>query len=238
MKDLDKILIEGLAKWNIEIDKEKLNKFKIYMDYLLEYNSHTNLTAIEDEEEIYKKHFLDSISVLLAEIPQGAKVIDVGTGAGFPSVPTKIMREDIDLYLLDSLNKRITFLEELSRKLNLSKVTCIHSRAEDGARKKELRQQFDYCVSRAVANLSTLLEYCTPFIKKGGYMVCLKGPSANEEIENAQNALKILNCQVEKIIDVTIPDTDLNHKIIIIKKIKDTPKTYPRKAGTPSKKPL
>ncbi|MGL5440102.1 MAG: 16S rRNA (guanine(527)-N(7))-methyltransferase RsmG [Filifactoraceae bacterium] len=236
---LNQILEEGLKQWDISISPIQLQQFKSYKDILLEYNKMVNLTAIEDEEEVYKKHFLDSISPLaVLDIPKNAKVIDVGTGAGFPSLPLKIMRNDIELSLLDSLNKRVNFLKLVGEKLNLDKISYIHARAEEGARKKELREGFDICVSRAVANLSTLLEYCTPYIKVGGRLICLKGPMVFEEVEKAERALNLLGCEIQEIIDVDIPYTELNHKIVVIKKVKSTPKTYPRKSGSPSKSPL
>lgn len=236
---LNEILKQGLGQWNVEISQNQIEQFQQYKDIMLEYNKNVNLTAIEDEEEVYKKHFLDSLSPLaVMDIPQNAKVIDVGTGAGFPSLPIKIMRPDMELCLLDSLNKRVNFLKIVGKDLKLKKVSYIHARAEDGARQEDLRGNFDICLSRALANMSTLLEYCIPYVKVGGKLICLKGPTAFEEVEKAAKAIEILGCEVEKILDVTIPFTELNHKIIVIKKLKETSMTYPRKAGSPSKNPL
>lgn len=242
---LNEILLSGIKELNIELETPQENIasiFEIYKDNLLQYNLHTNLTAITDEKEVYIKHFLDSLSAIKAieetvGLKKGATIIDVGTGAGFPSLPMKMVRKDIHLTLLDSLNKRIKFLQEVSEKMNLEN-TYIHARAEDGARDKRLRENFDIGVSRAVASLPVLLEYCIPYIKKDGYFVCLKGPQVEEEIVLAQKALKLLKCQVEHVIDVKIPHSDLNHKIVIIKKTGNTDKLYPRKAGTPAKEPL
>ncbi len=237
--ELNNVLIEGLKPWNIEIDELQLKKFHDFMDILLEYNKVMNLTAIEDPFDIYTKHFLDSLSCLMTDkLKPGIKVIDVGTGAGFPSVPVKIMRPDINITLLDSLNKRINFIKEVSDKLSLENVTFLHSRAEDAARDKNHREAYDIVLSRAVASLPVLLEYCSPFLKPGGYMICQKGPMAEKELEDSKNALKILSMSVESVIDADIAFTDLHHKILIIKKTGITPKIYPRKAGTPSKQPL
>lgn len=249
---LDEILVSGLEKMDLisrnndKIARELCMDFKVYKDYLLEYNAHTNLTAITDEKEVYIKHFLDSLSAFKAleeskkhlELKEGARIIDVGTGAGFPSLPMKIFRRDIDLTLLDSLNKRIKFLQEVCDKIELDKVNFVHARAEDGARDKAYREQYDMAVSRAVAQLPVLLEYCTPYIKVGGYFMCLKGPAVDEEIAISDKALKLLKCEIVQVIDVDIPHSELNHKIVIIKKNGKTDKEYPRKAGKPSKEPL
>ena len=248
--DLNHLLIDSIKQMGIQspIAEEKLiQAFEIYMKELLDYNAHTNLTAITEPEEIYTKHFVDSISAILAldyleknyaYQYRDKKYIDVGTGAGFPAVPVKILLEDMDLTLLDSLEKRTKFLAKLVEATGLEKVTILHQRAEDAARSADKREQYDLVLSRAVANLPVLLEYCLPFIKVGGYMVCLKGPSLEEEIAKSGNALKILGGKVEKILDVDLPFSDLNHKILIIQKVKKTGKAYPRKAGKPSKEPL
>ena len=237
--ELNNILIEGLRPWDIEIDEKQLEKFKDYMDILLEYNKVMNLTAIEDPFDIYTKHFLDSLSCLMTDkLKSGVKAIDVGTGAGFPSIPVKIMRPDINITLLDSLNKRINFLKEVSSRLGIENVTFLHSRAEDAARDKNHRGSYDIVLSRAVASLPVLLEYCSPFLKTGGYMICQKGPMAEKELEDSKKALKILSMSVECVIDADIAFTDLHHKLLIIKKTAPTPQAYPRKAGTPSKQPL
>lgn len=249
---LDEILISGLEKMelfsrnNDKVARELCMDFKVYKDHLLEYNMHTNLTAITDEKEVYIKHFLDSLSAFKAleeakkhvELKDGAKIIDVGTGAGFPSLPMKIFKRDIKLTLLDSLNKRIKFLQEVCDKIELEQVDFVHARAEDGARDKSHREKYDMVVSRAVAQLPVLLEYCTPYLKVGGYFVCLKGPAIEDEIQLSQKALKMLKCEIVEVLDVDIPHSELNHKIAIIKKVAKTDKEYPRKAGKPSKEPL
>lgn len=235
----DELLREGLAAFGICLSERQCEQFRIYKDTLLEYNQVMNLTAIEDEREIYTKHFLDSISCLLTgKIKENAKVIDVGTGAGFPSLPIRILREDIGLTLSDSLNKRIRFLQEVCRRMGLEQIEFLHSRAEDAGRNVNYRQRYDIAVARAVATLPVLLEYCTPFLRTDGYFICQKGPAAEEEIQSAKRALSLLGCTVEDVLNVTIPFTDLHHKIILIRKNGLTPKAYPRKAGTPSKQPI
>ncbi len=231
------ILKNGFEKLNINYTEDTLDKFEIYARLLREWNEKINLTAITEPEEIAVKHFLDCSTLLLSCDLKG-KVIDVGTGAGFPGLVLKILKPEIDLYLLDSLNKRLLFLDEVVKTLKLEKVTLIHARAEDGGRDKKLREQFDFSVSRAVANLSTLAEYCLPFVKTGGQMVALKGPALTEEAENAKGALSKLNSRIESINKTNIPDTDMEHMIITIKKLRQMPTQYPRKAGKPSKEPL
>lgn len=238
--EFDNILSKGLESWNIDITEEQKKSFKIFMDTLLEYNKVMNLTTIDEPMEVYTKHFLDSLSCLsIDELKkQGLKVIDVGTGAGFPSIPIKIIRPDMQMTLLDSLNKKVLFLKEVGNRVGLENVEYLHSRAEDAGLSSEHREQYDIVLSRAVASLPVLLEYCTPFLKKGGYFICQKGPSAELEAEQSKKALSVLGCSLEYIKEVDIPFTDLNHKILVIKKISDTPKKYPRKAGKPSKEPL
>lgn len=231
--------LEALDIWGIKYADDVYEKFEIYTQNLLSYNEKVNLTAITNINEIYEKHYLDSLSILkYFQLEQNSSVIDVGTGAGFPSIPMKILREDIDLCMVDSLSKRVFFLEDMISKLSMKKATALHSRAEDLAQKKDYRENFDYAVSRAVANLSTLCEYCIPFVKKGGFLICLKGQNVDDEIQNSKNAMKLLNCSIKEKIDVEIPFSELKHNIIVIQKLGSTPKTYPRKSGTPSKNPL
>ena len=186
-----------------------------------------------------KKHFIDCIKAFKSDTIKNANtVIDVGTGAGFPGLPIAIMNPEVKVTLLDSLNKRINFLNLVVRELGLKNVTTIHSRAEDGARRPELREKFDVATSRAVANMAVLSEFCMPYVKKEGYFVALKGPSIDEELENGRNAIKILGGELKGIIEISIEETDLKHNIVEVKKVKNCPKTYPRKAGTVNKKPL
>ena len=223
----------------MEFNEDKYQKFMLYKDLLKEWNEKINLTAITEDEEIVKKHFIDCIKAFKADEFKKAKtVIDVGTGAGFPGLPIAIMREDVEVTLLDSLNKRINFLNEVVNKLGLKNVKTIHSRAEDGARKPELREKFDVATSRAVANMAVLSEFCMPYIKVGGHFVALKGPAIEEEIKDGHKAIAVLGGELKEIIEVNIEESDLKHNIVEIKKINKCSKVYPRKAGTINKKPI
>ena len=235
MKDL---LKEACLLLNINIDEDKIEKFLKYKELLLEWNEKINLTAITDDREIILKHFVDSISVCKFVDFNGKSFIDVGTGAGFPALPIKILCEDAKVSLLDSLNKRINFLKEVCNSLNLENVEYIHQRAEDGGQDANLREKFDICVSRAVANLSVLAEFDLPFVKVGGYFIALKGPLLDEEILQAKKAIATLGGEIERVENVKIPFTDIEHRIVFIKKIRQTPKQYPRKAGKVAKNPI
>lgn len=218
-------------------NKKQEENFNKYMDLLLEWNEKINLTAITDKDEIILKHFIDSLTIE-KYIKDNDKVIDLGTGAGFPGIPLKIKNESIDITLVDSLNKRVNFLNEVIKELNFKNITAIHSRIEDLAHDKNFREKYDVVTSRAVANMSTLVEYMLPFAKIGGICICMKGPNVDEELENAKGAIKKLGGKVEKVESLTLPDSDIERNIVIIKKILQTDKKYPRKAGTPSKDPL
>ena len=212
-------------------------KFNNYMELLLEWNEKINLTAITEKEDIILKHFKDSLTIE-EFIPENAKVIDVGTGAGFPGIPLKIVRKDISLTLLDSLNKRIKFLDEVVNNLELENIETIHSRAEDAGMNKKYREQYDIATSRAVANLSTLLEYLMPFVKVGGSVICMKGPNIEEELNNAKHAISELGGEIQEIKNFKLEGTDNERNIIIIKKVKPISGKYPRKAGMPANNPL
>lgn len=207
------------------LTEKNAESFSLYAKMLVEWNEKINLTAITDEEGIFEKHFLDSILPLsMMEIPEGARLIDVGTGAGFPSIPMKIMRDDLEITLLDSLYKRLRFLSELTAALEI-KAKRIHSRAEEGSRNEELREKFDVATARAVAALPVLAEYCLPYVKKGGIFLALKGP--NEEIAEARSAIKILGGEVEEVKDYELPCGD-KRRLIVIRKQRATPTKYPR----------
>ena len=233
------LLLESAQALGIALSEAQTDQFMQYLSLLLEWNEKMNLTAITDPVEVVQKHFIDCISVLPhLDLQGGETMIDVGTGAGFPGVPLKIASPALQVTLLDALQKRLTFLDTLTQSLDLYDVTLVHSRAEDGGQNPDLREQFDLCVSRAVANLAVLLEYCLPFVKVGGKLTALKGPDAAQEIEQAQNALQILGGKVTAVIPITIPQTDLQHQLVLVEKIAPTPQRYPRKAGKISKKPL
>lgn len=229
--------VQRLKDFNIKINDEQIKKFMNYMNLLLEWNEKINLTAITQPDEVKLKHFVDSLTVL-KYINDDDKVIDIGTGAGFPGIPLKIMNENTKITLLDSLNKRINFLNIVIETLNLRNIQAIHGRAEEIARNKLYREKYDVAVSRAVANLSILTEYMLPFVKVGGKCICMKGANVNEELKKAKNAIKELGGEVERVDNFYLSDNDNERNIIVIKKIKETKSKYPRKAGTPSKEPL
>ena len=234
---------KGLDQLKIQLTQEQKEQFIKYYEYLIEKNKVMNLTAITDYEEVLLKHFLDSLSLVKVQdfIPEklsGKTVIDIGTGAGFPGIPLKIAFPELGIVLLDSLNKRINFLDEVIEMLQLRKIEAVHGRAEDYARQKEFRENFDFCVSRAVANLSTLSEYCLPFVKQGGYFISYKSGKIEEELSNAENAVKVLGGNVKEVVKFSLMDTDMDRSFVVVEKKKTTPKRYPRKAGLPSKEPI
>ncbi len=225
-----------LATSNLNLTDNMIAQFEHYAELLIEWNEKMNLTAITEPRQIAIKHFLDSLSLLSAyDVPQAAKVIDVGTGAGFPGVPLKIVRPDIELTLLDSLQKRLDFLDVLTDQLEL-KVALVHCRAEDGARKNLFREKFDVAVSRAVAPLTVLLEYCLPFVKVGGFFVALKGSRAQEEINVAKNALQVLKGEIVKVENFKLEEEERN--IIVIRKTEEVDFLYPRSSAKIKRKPL
>ena len=230
-------MIINVDKLGINLSEIQLKQFYNYMNLLIEWNKKINLTAITEPDEIILKHFVDSLTIS-RYISDGTKVVDVGTGAGFPGIPLKIVRQDVDITLLDSLQKRINFLDEVINELNLEKITTIHSRVEDFGKNKKYREEFDIATSRAVANLSTLSEYLLPLVKVGGKVISMKGSLIQEELENSKNAIKILGGKIEKVDEFDLPNSDISRNIVLIDKIKTTPNRYPRKAGEPSKKPL
>jgi 16S rRNA (guanine527-N7)-methyltransferase len=214
---------------------DKLEKYK---EILLDYNQKVNLTSITDSEEINIKHFLDSLSLFKTDYLNGSKsVIDIGSGAGFPGMVIKIYNEDLKVTLIDSLNKRIKFLDTLKEELNLENIENLHARAEELARNKDYREKFDIATSRAVANLSTLSEYCLPFVKVGGYFIAMKGPGYKEELDEARKALEILGASLKEIVEIKLPG-DIDHYLLVIKKERSTGSKYPRGGGKPRSKPL
>lgn len=239
-------LLQSFDALDIHLSDVQANMFLKYYQMLVEKNKVMNLTAITDYHDVVIKHFVDSLSCVkllpefdvISAFNGGASVIDVGTGAGFPGIPLKIVFPEIKLTLLDSLNKRVEFLKDVCAELNLNDVTFIHARAEDGAHDKQLRESFNFCVSRAVANLSTLSEYCLPFVKTHGYFISYKSEKAEQEIADSKIALSVLGGSITLEKKFSLPETDISRTLILIKKDKGTPKTYPRKAGTPLKKPL
>lgn len=226
---------EECKKINVNLEAEQIEQFYTYMQELIEWNNKINLTAIIEPEEIIKKHFIDCLSII-KYIKDDNKIIDVGTGAGFPGIPIKIANKSLNITLLDSLNKRISFLNEIITKLKLSNIETIHARAEEYVANGK-REKYDIAVSRAVANLPTLLEYLMPYVKVNGICICMKGPKAQAELEESKKAIEILGGRLEKIENIKI-DENMDRNIIIIRKIKNTPNTYPRKAGKPGREPI
>ena len=223
----------------INLTEDQNRILDAYMEGILSWNEKVNLTNITDPEEFHVKHILDSVMCLdFPEYVAAGSVIDVGTGGGFPGIPLAVCSPEKFFLLLDSLNKRLKIIGELTEELGINNVKLLHSRAEDAARNKEYREKFDICVSRAVSNLSTLCEYCLPFIKVGGYLLAYKGPEAENELAKASKALKTLGGEAMEIRDTQMEEYGLEHRILVIKKVKPTPKAYPRKAGTPLKEPL
>ncbi len=226
------ILKKGLKEWEYDISSEVEERFLKYSDSLIEWNKKINLTALTEPKDISIKHFLDSVSLIFnMEIPKNSKVIDVGTGAGFPGIPIKIIRDDLDFVYLDSLNKRINFLKEVSKSLDLKDVDFVHMRAEEAGHNNFLRAKFDFAVSRAVAPLNILAEYCIPLLKTGGTFAAFKAFEIDDELNEAKSMIGNLGGKVEDVLEIKIPCSDLVRKIVIIKKIKETPKQFPRKAN-------
>ena len=221
----------------VDITENQISKFYDYMNLLLEWNEKINLTAITKPDEIVLKHFVDCITIQ-KYIEDNKKIVDIGTGAGFPGVPLAIMNDRCRFTLVDSLNKRINFLNEIKDKLNLKNVSAIHSRAEEFDQNKMYRENFDIAVSRAVANLCVLSEYLLPAVKVGGKVICMKGSQIEEELNDAKFALKELGGTVKFVDEFLLPGTDMKRNVVVIEKAKETPKRYPRKAGTPAKQPL
>ena len=234
-----KLLLETCQDMGIHLTQEQIKQFAQYQELLLQWNEKMNLTAIVEPKEIAIKHFADSLSIAnVVPLQEGSRVIDVGTGAGFPGIPVKIGFPNVEMTLLDSLQKRIGFLEEVVENLGLTGVDCVHSRAEDGGKNPMYREQFDYCISRAVANLAVLSEYCLPFVAVGGLFLSLKGPDTENERLAAEKAITVLGGKIEKVYPITIPNSDLHHQLICIRKVEKTPSQYPRKAGKATKNPI
>ena len=233
------ILEQKLGELGIKQDQNQLERFHKFYQLLIEWNKVMNLTGITEYEDVVEKHFVDSLSIIKAiDLSRIHTVIDVGTGAGFPGIPLKIAFPHLRVVLLDSLNKRIKFLDEVIFQLGLTEIRTIHGRAEEYARKEEYREQFDLCVSRAVANLSTLSEYCLPYIQVGGIFVPYKSGEIDDEVEQSKKAVRILGGNIKEVMKFELPGTDIHRSFVLIHKEQHTQKKYPRKAGIPAKEPL
>lgn len=242
MVDLfEELMREELSEFSIELSELQLHQFYQYFELLVEWNKVMNLTTITEMEDVVTKHFVDSLS-LVKVLPdlesEQVQILDMGTGAGFPGIPLKIVFPELEITLLDSLNKRINFLNEVIEQLGLKKIKAVHGRAEDYGRDREYREKYDYCVSRAVANLSTLSEYCMPYVKIGGAFIPYKSGKIEEELNQAKGAVKLLGGKIEEVITFMLPKTDVERSFIVVRKKEGTSKKYPRKAGLPGKEPL
>lgn len=227
------------AQLNIVLDDKQIQQFQTYYEMLIEKNKVMNLTAITEYEAVMDKHFIDSIMLdKIYDLSKEQSLIDIGTGAGFPGIPLKIAFPHLQVVLLDSLNKRVTFLKEVIEELGLTGIKAIHSRAEDAGQNVSYREKYDLCVSRAVANLATLSEYCLPFVKRDGYFISYKSMQIQEELEQAEQAVTTLGGRIEEVIPLELPDSEIVRQFVLIQKKNNTPKLYPRKAGTASKMPL
>lgn len=226
-----------LLKMDIELSEEQYNQFYKYMNILIEWNKKINLTAITEPKEVVLKHFVDCLAIA-KYIDKNKTIIDVGTGAGFPGIPLKIYRKDLEITLVDSLNKRINFLNEVINQLNLKEIKAIHGRAEELGKNKKYREQFDVATSRAVANLATLSEYLIPFVKNGEKVLFMKTLEVEEELEKAKKAIKVLGGKIENVNKFYLPNSEIGRSVVIVRKEKETPNKFPRKPGTPAKEPI
>lgn len=237
LEEFRKEMIKYFEDLNINITEKQLEKFYKYMNLLIDWNEKINLTAIIEPKEIILKHFVDSLTIN-KYIDKNAKLVDVGTGAGFPGIPLKILRLDVDITLVDSLNKRVKFLDEVIQKLELEGIKTIHGRAEELGKNKEHRENYDVATSRAVANIATLSEYMIPFVKEKGNCIYMKGPEVKQELLNGKKAINVLGGEIIKEEEFNLPKSDIKRTIIIINKTRKTPNNYPRKAGIPAKEPI
>lgn len=238
MSEMKEYLIQAAKEIEISFSEKQLEQFQIFYEMLIETNKSLNLTAITDMKEVVLKHFIDSIALMKYLNLENKKIIDVGTGAGFPGIPLAIMYPKTDFTLMDSLNKRLHFINQVIVQCEMSNVQTVHGRAEDLGRDSSHREQYDYCLSRAVASLPVLLELCTPFVKVGGQFVSYKSELIDEELKNASNAMSVLRCQMKEQYSYTIPNTDFYRTFVLFDKIEKVSKKYPRQAGKPKKSPL
>lgn len=235
--EFKKKLKEKAIKINISLDEKQLDLFFKYKELILDWNEKINLTAIKDDEDFIDKHFIDSLTIAKYINNKDTKMIDIGTGAGFPGIPIKILKDN-NITLFDSLNKRLKVLDDVIKELNLYRIETLHGRAEESFKNKKHREKYDIATSRAVANLNILVEYMLPAVRNNGICICMKAGNIQDEIKEAEKAIEILGGKIEKVEKLILPDTQIERNIVIIKKVKSTPMKYPRKPGTPAKEPI
>lgn len=235
-EEFKKEFISELNKNNLIVEEKKIKLFYKYMKEIIEWNDKINVTAITDEKEFIRKHFIDSLTIS-KYIEDGEKVVDIGTGAGFPGIPLKILNDNSKITLIDSVNKKLNVIRDITKDMELPNLEIIHTRAEDLANNELYRESFDIATTRAVSNFTTIMEYMLPFVKVGGRAICMKGPNFKEELENAQKAIETLGGSVESL-ETQVVSGDFERNVIIVKKIKNTPKKYPRGQGKPLKEPI
>ena len=232
-------LVEDSKAIGVLLGDKEVEKICTFIELMKEWNEKINLTSITEDEEIISKHLIDSLTLFNTKKLSGKKtLIDIGTGAGFPAIPLKICNDELEVTLLDSVNKRLKYLNEVIQALGLKNITTFHSRAEDGGKDKDYREKYDIATARAVATLDVLAELCLPFVKVGGYFLCMKGPAYKEELVRGEKAIEVLGGKLIEVLEVEIPGTDYTHNILVIEKIRSTPKIYPRKSGTPTSSPI
>lgn len=237
IKEFEEIFNEYLKELDLKLEKNQIEQFYNYMQILIEWNEKMNLTAITEEKEIIIKHFIDSLTIY-KYLSNEKSLIDVGTGAGFPGIPIKILKPEMEIVLLDSLNKRVKFLEEVINKLELKNIVAVHGRAEDFGKNINYREKFDVVTSRAVANLPTLLEYLAPFVKVNKKCICMKGQDVEEELKKAKKAIDLFGLKVQEMDTFLLPRTDMRRNLVVLDKVKSLDKRFPRKAGMPAKEPI
>ena len=239
INNFKKKLVEDSKKIDVQLGVEEVEKIYTFIELMKEWNEKINLTSITEDEEIISKHLIDSLTLFNTKKLSGKKtLIDIGTGAGFPAIPLKICNDELEVTLLDSVNKRLKYLNEVIDALDLKNIITVHNRAEDGGKNKDYRETYDIATARAVATLDVLAELCLPFVKVGGYFLCMKGPAYKEELVIGKRAIEVLGGKLIEVLEVEIPGTDYTHNILVIEKIRHTPMAYPRKAGTLGSSPI
>ena len=239
INNFKKKLVEDSKAIDVQLGIKEVENICTFIDLMKEWNEKINLTSITEDEEIISKHLIDSLTLFNTKKIFGKKtLIDVGTGAGFPAIPLKICNDELEITLLDSVNKRLKYLNEVIEALDLKDIFTVHSRAEDGGKNKDYREKYDIATARAIATLDVLAELCLPFVKVGGYFLCMKGPAYKEELVIGKRAIEVLGGKLIEVLEIELPGTDYTHNILVIEKIRNTPPFYPRRPGIPSSSPI